>query len=144
EVRNAVEADLAAGPRLDAGPFDALVEIARLARRKMIDVTRRAPAAARVDAHAGVAFRHPLLGVDDFPALVEVARARRDVGMFGRHALPRARVAVLERESLRVRAVSEDDRTLALAFRPIDIGPQNEPVVHLDWNVPIDFQRPSN
>ena len=39
-VGDAVQADLAVGPRLHAGPFDAVVEIERLARREMIDVAR--------------------------------------------------------------------------------------------------------
>src|SRR6185295_16404369 len=73
EVRDAVEADLAVRPRLHAGPLDALVEVLRLARRERIDEARRAAGAPRIDAHAGVALRNPLLGIDDFPALVEVA-----------------------------------------------------------------------
>ena len=38
-IRNAVQADIAVGPGLNASPLDALVEIARLARRKVIDIT---------------------------------------------------------------------------------------------------------
>ncbi len=45
-VGNAVEADLAVRPGLDAGPFDAVVEVLGLARREMIDEARRAAAAA--------------------------------------------------------------------------------------------------
>ena len=88
-VGNAIEPDLAAGPRLHPGPFDALVEISRLARRKRIDEARRATGAARIHAHAGVAVRHPLFRINHFPALVEVAGAVRDVRVFGHHAVPR-------------------------------------------------------
>src|SRR5580693_4178786 len=102
-VRNAVEPDLAVRPRLHAGPFDALVEIFRLARREMIDHARRAAGAAGIDAHAGVVMRHPFLRIDHFPALIEIAGARGDVGMLFRHALPRAWIAVLEGEALGVR-----------------------------------------
>src|SRR5271169_561726 len=45
-IGNAVEADFAVRPRLDAGPFDAVVKILALARRKMIDHARRAAGAA--------------------------------------------------------------------------------------------------
>src|ERR1700733_1228890 len=36
-IRHAVQADIAVGPGLNAGPLDALIEIAGLARRNMID-----------------------------------------------------------------------------------------------------------
>ena len=80
-VRDAVQPDLAVRPRLHAGPFDAVVEVLRLARREMIDEAGRAAGAARIDAHARIAVRHPFLRVDDFPALIEVATSpprRRD------------------------------------------------------------------
>src|SRR5919197_2272931 len=68
-VRNAVESHLAVAPWLRARPFDAVVEILGLARREVIDISGRGAAAARVHSHARVALRHPLLRIDDFPAL---------------------------------------------------------------------------
>src|SRR5581483_12187289 len=47
-IRNAVDADLAVAPRLRAGPLDAMIEVERLARRSHIQITRRAPGAARI------------------------------------------------------------------------------------------------
>jgi hypothetical protein len=137
-VRNAVEPDLAVRPRLHAGPFDALVEIFRLARREMIDHAGRAAGAAGIDAHAGIVMRHPFLRIDHFPALVEIAGARRDVGMLFRHALPRARIAVLEGEALGVGAVAQDHRIAAVLDGTENIGAQHQAVVHRDRHVPID------
>src|SRR5262249_28988928 len=58
-VGNAIDPDLAVRPRLLATPLDALGEVLGLARRPQLDVAGRAPAAARIDAHADVTFRHP-------------------------------------------------------------------------------------
>ncbi len=76
-IGDAIQPDLAVRPALDAGPLDASVEVARLARREMIDMAGRPPGAAQIDANAGIAMRHPLLGVDHFPVLVLVGRAMR-------------------------------------------------------------------
>ena len=135
-VGDAVQPHLAARPRLHARPLDAVVEILRFPRREVVDVARRAAGAARIHAHARVAVRHPLLRVDDLPALVEIARAIGDVGMLGDHALPRARVAVLEREALRVGAVGEDDRVAAVRRRAEHVGAQDEAVFHRDRRRP--------
>jgi hypothetical protein len=137
-VGDAVEPDLAVGPRLHAGPFDAIVEVLGLARREMIDDTWRATAATGIHAHAGVIVRHPFLRIDHFPALVEVAGPGGDVGVFLSHALPRARIAVLESEPFRVRAVAQDHGIAAFLYRPKDIGAQHEAIVHLDRDVPVD------
>ena len=83
-IGDAVEPDLAVRPRLRARPFDAVVEILGLARRKMVDHAGRAAAAAGIDAHAGIVVRHPFLGVDHLPVLVLVGRAGGDVGMLAR------------------------------------------------------------
>src|SRR5438034_1891890 len=108
-IRNAGEADLAVRPGLNAGPLDTLVEVPRLARREVIDESRRAACTAGIDADADVAAGNPLFRIDDFPALVAVARAMRDVRVFGDHSLPCARVAFLERESLCVGTVAQED-----------------------------------
>src|SRR5262249_44494998 len=52
--------------------------------------------------------------------------------------LPRGRVALLERESLRVRTVAQQDRMSALVNWAIDVGSQHDSVIHLDGHVPID------
>ena len=109
-VRDAVHAHLAAAPGLRGGPFDAQMDVARLARVVMAQVSRRAPGAARVDADHRVTVRHPFLGVDDLPVLVPVRGAGERVGILARHDLPRRLVAVLEGEPLAVGAVAEDRR----------------------------------
>ena len=137
-IGNAVEPDLAVRPRLHAGPFDAVVIILGLARRERIDEARRAAGAARIDAHAGVVARHPFFRIGDFPALIEIAGAGGDVRMLFRHALPGARIAVLEGKPLGVRAVGQDHRVAAFGDRPEHVGAQDEPVVHGDRHVPVD------
>src|ERR1700716_1766561 len=103
----------------------------------MIDVTGRASRAAGIDAHAGIAVRNPLLWIDDFPALVSVGRAVCDIGVLGDHALPGARIALLERESLGVRPVAENDREPPFALRTVHVRPKHESVVHPDRDVPV-------
>ena len=137
-VGNAGEANLAARPGLNAGPLDTLVKVARLARREVIDESGRAACAARIDADADIAAWDPLFRVDDFPALVAVARAVRDVGVFGDHSLPRARVAFLERQTLCVGAVAQDDGIASCLGRAEYIRAQREPVIHRDRGIPFD------
>ena len=137
-IRNTVEADLAVRPRLRSGPLDAVVEIFGFARREMVDETGRAPAAARVDTHAGIVMRHPFLRIDHLPALVEVARSGGHVRVRVGHALPGARVAVLKSEALGIGAVAQDDRIAAVLHRTKDVGAQHEAIIHLDRDVPVD------
>src|SRR5207247_10156448 len=106
----AVEPNLAVAPWLDSGPLDAVVKIFSLARREMIDVTRRAAAASRIDAHANVAIRHPLLRIDDLPVLILIARACYNVRVRRGHGLPLVRITVLKGKPVRVGAVAEHDR----------------------------------
>src|SRR5512139_3629996 len=63
-IGDAVQADLAVRPRLYAGPFDALRKVEGLLQRPDVDHPRRTARAAAVDADAGIAVRHPFLGVD--------------------------------------------------------------------------------
>ena len=137
-IGNAVQADLAARPGLHARPLDALVQVLRLARREMLDAAGRTAGAARVDAQAGVALRHPFLRIDDFPVLIFARRAVRDLRMLVDHALPGARVAVLEGEALGVGPVAEEDRVAAFDARAKQVGAQHQPVVHDDRDVPVD------
>src|SRR5262249_32029128 len=138
-IGNAVESDLAVRPRLLAAPFDALGEILRLARRPQFDVAGRAAAAARIDAHAGVAVRHPFLRVDHLPVLIFVGRPVGYVGVVFHHAPPRGLVAVLEMEPLAVGAVGHDHRVFAALDRPEDVGTQHDAVLHRDRHVPVDL-----
>src|SRR4029453_5718194 len=135
---DAVEPDLPVRPWLHGGPLDAIVKVARLPRREMIDEAWRATRAAGVHAYAHVAVRHPFLRIDDFPVLVTIARAVRDVGMLGDHALPRARVAVLESEPLGVRAVAQQHGIVSRCGWGENVGPQDAAIVHRDRHVPID------
>src|SRR5579885_3902146 len=57
--------------------------------------------------------------------------------LFG-HALPRARVAVLEGKIFGVGTVSENDRISALFHRPEYVRAQHQTVVHRDRDVPVD------
>ncbi len=137
-IGNAVEPDLAVRPGLRRGPFDAVVKILGLARRKMVDVAGRAAAAARVNTHAGIVVRHPFLRIDDLPVLIQVAGAGGDVGVLLGHALPGARIAVLEGKTFGVGAVGEDHRVASVLDGAEHIGAQHEAVVHLDRDVPFD------
>jgi len=58
--------------------------------------------------------------------------------MFFHHALPGARIAVLEGETLGVRAVAQDHRIAAGGERVKHIGAQHKPVIHRDRHVPVD------
>src|SRR5690348_10869496 len=137
-VRDAVEPDLSVRPRLRARPLDAVVEVLGLARGEVVDEARRASAAAGVDAHAGVIVWDPLLRIDHLPVLIEVARSGRHVGVLVHHALPRARVALLERQALGVGTIAQDHRIAALSDGSKYIGLEHQPVVHPDFDVPID------
>ena len=137
-IRNAVEAHLAVRPRLHAGPLDAVVEVLRLARSEVIDEAGRTAGAARIDAHADVAVGHPFFRIDDLPALISVGRSVRNVRMLRHHALPRARVAFLKCQTLRVRAVTQDDGIASRVGRAEYIRAQRQPVIHRNRGIPFD------
>ena len=143
-VGNAVDADLAVAPGLRAGPFDALIEVLGLARRPHVEHARRAAGAARVDAQADIAVRHPFLRIDQLPVLILVARAfehfRRRFG----EPRPVALVAFLERKALGIGAVAQDHRIFAVAERAKHVGAQHHAVVHCDRRVPIDLHAVAN
>jgi hypothetical protein len=104
----------------------------------MIDEAGGAPGAARINTHAYVIVRHPLFRIDHFPALIKITRSGGDVRMLFRHALPCARISVLEGETFRVRSVAEDDGKLSVFHGAKNIGSQYEAVVHRDRHIPID------
>src|ERR1700674_4288326 len=58
--------------------------------------------------------------------------------MLRHHPFPRARIAVLKGEALGIGAVAEDHWIAAVLDRAKDVGPQHQPVIHLDRNVPVD------
>src|SRR5262249_24904955 len=95
-------------------------------------------AAARVEAHAGVVVRHPLLRVHHLPALVLVAGAGRYVGVTGGHTLPGAGVAVLEGEALGIGATAQNGRVPPVLCRTEDITAQDGTVIHGHRHVPVD------
>ena len=138
-VGDAVDADLAVAPGLRAGPLDARIEILRLARRPHVEMAGRTPGAARVDAHAGIAVRHPFLRIDQFPVLIFVARALQHLGRGLGQARPVALVAFLERQPLGVGPVAENDRMLPRPRRPEHVGAQDDAVIHGNRRVPIDL-----
>jgi len=76
--------------------------------------------------------------VDDLPALVLVARARRHVRVLPGHPLPRTRVAFLKCKTLGIRTVSQNYRVPAALHRPIDVGTQDQAVIHRNRHVPVD------
>src|SRR5207237_7370904 len=133
-----VEAYLHVRPRLHAGPLDVVVEVLGLARSEVIDEAGRTARAPRIDAHANVAFGHPFFRVDDFPALILVGRAACDVRMLRYHALPRAWVAFLERQTLRVGAITQDDGIDSRLGRAADIRATRVHVVHRARCIRVD------
>src|SRR5262249_28386176 len=59
--------------------------------------------------------------------------------MLGRHALPCARIAVLECKPLGVGAVAQDHWIGAVLDRPEHIGLEHKAVVHGDVDIPVDL-----
>ena len=144
EVGDTVEPDLAGAPGLRPCPFDAEVEVARLARGPDVDSAGRAASAARVYAHADVAVRHPFLRIDQLPALVLIARTFEHFGRRLGQPRPVGLVALLEGEPFCIGTIAEDDRIAALGRRTEDIRAQNDAVVHRDRRVPIDSHAVAN
>ena len=60
------------------------------------------------------------------------------LGVLLDHPAPLVAVEVLEVEPLAVRAVGQDDRVLAGPGRPVDVGPEDDAVVHRNGDVPVD------
>ena len=131
-------AHLPVAPLLRPRPLDALVEVVGLAGTARVHEARRPPRAPRVHAHDRVAVRHPALWIGGLPVLVLVGRALQDLGVVRDHLLPLHRVAVLVREALGVDPVRQDDRVAALRDGAVDVGPEDEAVLHLDRLVPGD------
>ena len=131
-------AHLPVAPLLRPRPLDALVEVVGLAGTARVHEARRPPRAPRVHAHDRVAVRHPALRVGGLPVLVLVGRPLQDLRVVGDHLLPLHRVAVLVREALGVDPVRQDDRVAALRDGAVDVGPEDEAVLHLDRLVPGD------
>jgi hypothetical protein len=137
-VRDAEHPDLAAAPRLRAGPFDALLGVVGLPRLHRVQHAGRPAGAARVDAHDRVVVRHPALRIGDLPVLILVGGAFEDLRVVRDHLVPLRRITFLIREALAIRAVGEDHRETAFARRAEHVGAQHDPVAHRDRDVPVD------
>jgi hypothetical protein len=55
-----------------------------------------------------------------------------------RHALPGARIAVLEGKPLGVRTIAQDNRAPPFGNRTKNIGAQHQAIIHRDRHVPVD------
>ena len=137
-IGDAVDADFAVAPRLRARPFDALIKILRFARRPDVEEPGRSSGAARIDTQTDIAVRHPFLRIDQFPVLIFVARTLQHLGRRFDEPRPIALVAFLERQSLGVRPVTENDRIPAFGDGTEHVGAQHHAVIHRDRRVPID------
>ena len=67
EIGNAEQPDIAVAPRLRRRPFDGVIKIDRFGKRPRLALARRFAGAAAVDAHGGIAARHPPLRIDGLP-----------------------------------------------------------------------------
>ncbi|MNC85662.1 hypothetical protein D3C83_12730 [compost metagenome] len=114
------------------------MEIAVLARVVVVEIARRASRPARIDAHADVAVRHPLLGIHHLPALVLVGAAGHRIRVVARHDFPRGLVAFLECEALAIGAIARERRIAPFGDRPEHVRPQHQTIIHGDRHVPVD------
>ena len=127
EIGNARQPDLAVAPRLRRGPFDGVVEIDRLGERPRLALARRLAAAAAVDAHRGVALRHPPFRRDGFP--VHVGR-----GLFLKLRRRHPELVLLVRPEI------EDRREFAAVVGAEHVGLQPRAVAHRHVDVFFDFE----
>ena len=127
EVGNAGEADLAVAPRLRRGPFDGVVEIDRLGERPRLALAGRLAGAAAVDAHGGVALRHPPFGRDGLP--VHVGR-----GFFLETSRRHPELVLLVRPEI------EDRREFAAVVRPEHVGLEFRAIAHRHVDVFFDLE----
>ncbi len=137
-IGDAIHPHLAAAPRLRRGPLDTGIDVGGLARRPRVEKSGRAAGAARVDAQADIAVRHPFFRIDQLPHLIFVAGAFGDLGKRLDHALPGALVALLEGHPLAEGAIGHDHRILPVVVGPEHVGAQHDAVIHRDRCVPID------
>ena len=137
-VGDAVQADLAVRPLLAARPLDGESEVPGFAGGEDVEIPRRASRPARVEAHAGVAPRHPDFGVHRLPGQPAVLRARQDVGVHLHQRIPERLVVLLVFDALAVGAAGHDDRRLRLGVRSVDVDPQHHPVVHFNGQIAFD------
>jgi hypothetical protein len=101
-VGDAVETHETGAPRLSPCPLDARHHVVGLSRGEDVQVAGGSTGAPGVDTDHDIAVGNPLLRVDDFPVLVDVARPGGDVWVLARHDPPLVRVSVLERQALGV------------------------------------------
>ena len=137
-IGDAIEPHFAIGPGLLGRPLDAVILILRLTQRPQVEQARRAARATRVHSHDRVSVRHPFLRIHHFPVLILVGGTRGHVRVFFAHPAPLGIVQVLEMQPLAVRAVGQDDRIPSVLDRPVDVGAQDQAIVHPDRHVPVD------
>ena len=125
EIRDAGQPDVAVAPRLRRRPFDRVVEVDRLGERPGLALARRLAAAAPVDAHRGVALRHPPLRRHGLPVhagrglLLEIGRRHPELVLL-------------------VRPEIEDGRKLAAVVGTEHVGLEPRAVAHRHVDVFLD------
>ena len=124
-IGNTVEADLAIAPRLRRRPFDGVIEVDRFRGGPGFMLAGRLAAAARIDAHAGIALRHPPQRVDRLPVHVFVA-------LFLEVRWRHPELVLL------VWAEVEDRRHFFCALRTEDVGHQFGAVAHRHFDILMD------
>ena len=125
EIGDAGQPDVAVAPRLRRRPFDRVVEVDRLGERPRLALARRLAAAAAVDAHRGVALRHPPLRRHRLPVHV------------GRGLLLQVRRRHPELVLL-IRPEIEDRRELAAVVGTEHVGLEPRAVAHRHVDVALD------
>ena len=135
EIGNAGQADIAVAPRLRRRPFDRVVEVDRFRERPRLALAGRLAAAAPVDAHGGVAARHPPFRVDGLPVHQRRSRLPPAVGG-GTQSLsfwygPRLRMAGKRAAAVGPEHVGLQPR--AVAHRHVDVFFDQEPVGGVGW-----------
>src|SRR6516165_9668016 len=96
---------------------DAVLDACHLAGVPDVEHAWRASGTTRVNAHARITIRYPLLGIDKFPVLILVGRAGEHFGGGFDQTCPIAFIAVLKRQSFCIRTITENH-----GYRPSRAG----------------------
>ena len=125
EIGNAEQPDIAVAPRLRRRPFDGVVEIDRFGQRPRLALAGRFAGAAAVDAHGGIAARHPPFRIDGLPIHPFVRR-------FGQRIRHDPELVLL------IRTEIEDGGKFAFVVRPEHVRLQPRAVAHRHVDVFVD------
>src|SRR3546814_11440869 len=109
-------------------PYTTLFRSLAFARREVLEIARRAACAAGIHPHHRIAIGHPFLRIDHLPALMDIARAARNVRVVLAHQIPAGLVDLLEVEVLAVGAVGHDHRILPVVVRSAELRVGTESV----------------